>query len=196
MAPGVADGGNQPPALVRGLRHDPHHAPELVLLHEVPQLSPQVRRWHAAMLRRHPQTDVDKLAAKIIRRATATARLVDLLVIQGRHPDAEAASAALRAAGAPAPGADGHHVPNPFTALKHALRQVPGMIGMRFNAFRRGGPVNATLSVAKVASYLVPVVGIPAWAVDQARATRKLGSDAVNFYAVRTGPDSEVGVLL
>jgi hypothetical protein len=92
---------------------------------------------------------------------TDPARLVDLLVIQGRHPDAEAASAALRAAGAPAPGADGHHVwPNPFTALRRALRQAPGMIGMRFNAFRRGGPVNATLSVAKVASYLVPVVGI------------------------------------
>jgi hypothetical protein len=141
MASGVADSGNQPPTLVRGLRHDPHHAPELVLLHTVPQLSPQVRRWHASLLRRHPQTDVDKLTANLIRRATALARwdggvtgssfyfgmppaiaslycrqvmtvlqiaalfgydptdlarLVDLLVIQGRHPDAEAASAALR----------------------------------------------------------------------------------------------------
>jgi hypothetical protein len=71
MASGVSDRGNPPPTLVRGLRHDPHHGPELVLLHAVPQLSPQVRRWHAAMLRRHPQSDVDKLAAKVIRRATA-----------------------------------------------------------------------------------------------------------------------------
>src|SRR5207302_3106178 len=126
---------------------------------------------------------------------TDPARLVDLLVIQGRHPDAEAASVALRALGATA-GGDGHHVLNPFTALRHALRQVPGMVGMRFNAFRRGGPVNGMLSVAKVASYLVPVLGIPAWAIDQARATRKLGNDAVAFYAVRTGPDPEFGVLL
>jgi hypothetical protein len=238
MASGVTDSGNQLPTLVRGLRHDPHHAPELVLLHTVPQLSPQVRRWHASLLRRHPQTDVDKLAAKLIRRATAQARwdggvtgssfyfgmppaiaslycrqvmtvlqiaalhgydptnparLVDLLVIQGRHPDAEAASAALRTAGATAPGV---HLPNPFTSLRHALRHVPGMVGVRFNAFRRGGPVNATLSVAKVASYLVPVLGIPAWAIDQARATRKLGNDAAAFYALRTGPDPASGVLL
>jgi hypothetical protein len=241
MASGVADGGNQPPTLVRGLRHDPHHAPELVLLHTVPQLSPQVRRWHASLLRRHPQIDVDMLTGKLIRRATAQARwdggvtgssfyfgmppaiaslycrqvttvlqiaalfgydptdparLVDLLMIQGRHPDAEAASAALRTAGATGPGADGHHVPNPFTALSHAVRHVPGMVGIRFNAFRRGGPVNATLSVAKVASYLVPVLGIPAWAIDQARATRKLGNDAAAFYAHRTEPDPASGVLL
>jgi hypothetical protein len=70
------------------------------------------------------------------------------------------------------------------------------MVGMRFNAFRRGGPVNATLSAAKVASYLVPVLGIPAWAIDQARATRKLGNDAAAFYALRTEPDPAFGVLL
>jgi hypothetical protein len=241
MASGVSEGRNQPPTLVRGLRHDPHHAPELLLLHAVPQLSPQVGRWHASLLRRHPQTDVDKLSAKLIRRATAQARfdgavsgssfyvgmppaiaslycrqvmtvlqiaalfgydptdparLVDLLVIQGRHPHAEAASAALRTAGATAPGADGHHVPNAFTAMRHALGHVPGMVGMRFNAFRTGGPFNAMLSVAKVASYLVPVLGMPAWAIDQARVTRKLGSDAVAFYAARTGPDPAFGVVL
>ena len=211
---GVSEGGNRPPPLVRGLRHDPHHAPELLLLHAVPRLSPQVRRWHDSLLRRHPESDIDTVTAKLIRRAAAQvlivlqiaalfgydptdpARLVDLLVIQGRHPDAEAASAALRTAGATAPGADGHHVPNPFRAAGHAVRHVPGMIGLRFNAFRRGGPINATLSVAKFASYLVPVLGIPAWAIDQSRATRRLGNDAAAFYALRTGPDPASDVLL
>jgi hypothetical protein len=40
------------------------------------------------------------------------------------------------------------------------------------------------------------VVGIPAWAIDQARATRKLGSGAVAFYALRTDPDPSFGVVL
>jgi hypothetical protein len=53
MASGVADSGNRPPTLVQGLSHDPHHA---------------------SLLRRHLQTDVDKLTAKLIRRATAQAR--------------------------------------------------------------------------------------------------------------------------
>lgn len=57
------------------------------------------------------------------------------------------------------------------------------MIGVKLRTLRREHPIDAVLAVAQWASYLIPVVGIPACAAASARAARKLGGAAVAFYA-------------
>ncbi len=120
-------------------------------------------------------------------------RAAEVLVIQGRHPDLDSAAAALRAAiaaerGQPRPGA--------WTAARGALRQLPGMIGMRLRERRSARPLDRVISTLQLASYLIPVVGIPSGAAASARASKKLGQAAIGYYDHRLPPPGELGFAL
>ena len=66
-------GGDQT-SLLRGLRRDPGHASELILLHVLAQVGPHVSGWREALVRRHPEDSPEQLARLVIRRAAVHAR--------------------------------------------------------------------------------------------------------------------------
>ena len=134
-----------------------------------------------------------RIAALYGREPTDPARAAEMLVFQGRYADVETAAAALRRAGtAASPDHQGFSI---RTTVVRTARQVPQMVGMRVQTVRRGGPWAMMISAATLASYLVPFVGIPAWAASNSRATRQLGKAAVAYYAAHPeppAPDPEV----
>jgi hypothetical protein len=69
------------------------------------------------------------------------------------------------------------------SAVSRAVRQIPSMLGMRLRSLR-SGPLDAVVTLATFASYLVPVVGAPAWTASNGRATRRLAHRAIDFYAL------------
>jgi len=117
------------------------------------------------------------------------ARVAELLVLQGRYPTTAAAAEALQAAGTPPPR--GAHV-GPIKGAWDAIKQVPSMIGLRVRKLRGGGAVNAAVSLAETASYVVPVLSIPAWAVGNARTVRQLGNGAVAMYSAPLPPTPQI----
>ena len=132
----------------------------------------------------HQTVLVLQIAALFGRDPADPARAAELLVLKGRAPSVDAAAAALREAWAPS--ASGARPPL-RQVLTQSLRQLPGMIGLKLRSLRGQRPIDAVVAVGQWASYLLPVVGIPSCAISSARATRKLGADAIAFYANSPG---------
>ena len=101
----------------------------------------------------------------------------EILVIQGRYATLEEAAAALARAGADrgvrSTGAD--------TAVR-AIQQLPAMIGLRVRRVNWRSPIDVVVFGAEIASYLVPVISLPVWAYASARAMRRIGRSAIDFY--------------
>jgi hypothetical protein len=147
-----------------------------------------------AMIYCHQLLLVLRIAALYGREPAHATRAAELLVFQGRYADMETAAAAVRQAGTAAASPD-HHGFSIRTTVLQTARQVPQMVGMRVQKVRRGGPWGMVISAATLASYLVPFVGVPAWAAANGRATRQLGRAAVAYYAAHPeapAPDPEV----
>lgn len=104
-------------------------------------------------------------------------RAAEILVIQDRYPTIENAAAALHAAGGQNPNR-----PTERAALA-IVSQLPSMIGLRVRKFARRSPFDIVITVAEVASYLIPVISLPVWAIANARATRRLGRSAIAYYS-------------
>lgn len=128
----------------------------------------------------HQAVLVLQIAALYGRDPADPARAAELLVLKGRATSVEAAAAALREARAPS--ARGARPPL-RRVLTQSLRQLPGMLGLKLRSLHGQHPIDAVVTVGQWASYLLPVVGIPSCAISSARATRKLGADAIAFYA-------------
>ena len=107
-------------------------------------------------------------------------RVAEVLVIQQRYHSVDEAAAALQRVGSRRThdAAAG----SPWSRMVTALRQVPSMLGMRFRKLR-SGPLDLIVTAATWAAYVVPVVSIPAWAVSNARATRRVAKAAIGFYS-------------
>lgn len=139
-----------------------------------------------AMLYCHQLLLVLRIAALYGREPAHAARAAEMLIFQGRYPDMETAAAALRNAGtAASPDHPGFSI---GTTVAHTVRQLPHMVGMRMQRARAHGPWGMVISAATLASYVVPIVGIPAWAAFNGRATRQLGREAVTYYAAHPEP--------
>lgn len=118
-----------------------------------------------------------RIAAVFGRDPTDPVRAAEILVIQGRYATLEEAAAALARAGADrgvrSTGAD--------TAVR-AIQQLPAMIGLRVRRVNWRSPIDVVVFGAEIASYLVPVISLPVWAYASARAMRRIGRSAIDFY--------------
>jgi hypothetical protein len=119
-----------------------------------------------------------RIAAAYGRDPSDPARAAEVLVVQGRYPTVQDAAAALQKAGA----ADSRHSAPEVHTVLDVVRQMPSMIGLRFRKYRRS-PIDLVIAGAEIASYLVPVVSMPVWTYASARATRRLGHAAIDFYS-------------
>ena len=119
-----------------------------------------------------------RIAAVYGRDPNDPARAAEILVMQGRYPNIDDAAAALRAAGA----SNSHRSATDVSTFVHVVRQLPSIIGLRVRKYRRS-PIDLVIVGAEVASYLVPVVSMPVWTYASARATRRLGHAAIDFYS-------------
>jgi hypothetical protein len=128
----------------------------------------------------HQVVLVLEIAALFDRDPTDPARAAEVLVLKGRAKSIEDATEALRAARSPSAGAAR---PPLRRVLTQSLRQLPAMLGLKLRRLKSGHPIDAIVTVCQWASYLVPVVGMPACAISSARATKKLGADAIAFYS-------------
>jgi hypothetical protein len=106
-------------------------------------------------------------------------RAADILVIQGRYESVSNAAAALRQAGIPHP----ETTRSERRAFFDVVSQLPSMIGLRIRRFSARSPLEIVIVGAEVASYLVPVISLPVWAFASARAMRRLGRAASDFYS-------------
>ena len=130
-----------------------------------------------------------KIAAAYGRDPWQPERAAEVLVIQGRYQSVEDASHALQLAGTPARPSDGGEARRArLAAIFGALGQVPSMIGLRVRKIRAAHPFDIVVMIVEVASYVVPVLSVPVWALANARATRRLGHAAVDFYERRAAP--------
>lgn len=122
----------------------------------------------------------------------SAARAAELLVIQGRYLTIEEAETAIRFAGT---GRDDEMKPAAPEDSRSLFRQALSMIGLRLRDVRR--PIDALIVVVTVLSFVLPGVGMPFWALTNARVTRGRGEEAIRFYA-RRQPVAEgaVGVTL
>jgi hypothetical protein len=64
------------------------------------------------------------------------------------------------------------------------------LIGLQMRKFTTAFDV--LIAVTEVVAFFVPVVSIPVWAVANARATRRLGRAALNFYSEPATADTGV----
>lgn len=113
------------------------------------------------------------------------ARAAEILVLRGRHQDLAAASAALVAAGRRRDPS----LPRtpPLRQLADLLRSLPGKVKEQLGALREKGVLGAAAMALRVATYLVPFLGMPYWAISYARQTRAIGRKSIAFY----GPGSD-----
>jgi hypothetical protein len=117
----------------------------------------------------------------------SAARAAEILVVQGEQPDVTTAAASLQRAGTVSDAAPPRSI---HETVLQAVRQVPSLLGLRVRKLRARGPVDVIVFGVEVASYLIPLVSIPVWALANARATRRLGRAAIAFY---TGPGVTLG---
>jgi hypothetical protein len=105
-------------------------------------------------------------------------RAAEILVIQGRYRSISDAAAVLRQAGRP---------PRQLTpegrAVFDVVSRMPSMIGLRVRKLTARSPFEIVIVAAEVASFLVPVISLPVWAYSSARAMRRLGRAASDFYS-------------
>jgi hypothetical protein len=122
----------------------------------------------------------------------SAARAPELLVIQGRYMTIEEAETAILFAGT---GRDEEVKPAVGEDSRSLFRQALSMIGLRLRNVRR--PVDVLILIVTVLSFVLPGVGIPFWALANARVTRTRGEDAIRFYAKHQPPvESTAGVTL
>jgi hypothetical protein len=122
----------------------------------------------------------------------SAARAPELLVIQGRYLTIEEAETAILFAGT---GRDDEMKPAASEDSRSLFRQALSMIGLRLRNVR--SPIDVLIIIATVLSFVLPGVGIPFWALANARVTRRRGEDAIRFYAKHQPPaESAVGVTL
>jgi hypothetical protein len=105
------------------------------------------------------------------------ARIAEFLVIQGRYGSTAEAADALARLGAPAAG---RRVGRLHRGVA-VIRQLPELIGLTLRRIRN--PLDAIIVAVEILSFFVPVVSIPIWAYANARATRRLGTSAIAYYA-------------
>ena len=121
-----------------------------------------------------------RIAAVYGRDPSDPARAAEVLVVQGRYSTVQDAADALQKAGAVADSR--RSVPEVRTFFE-VVRQLPSIIGLRVRKFTARSPIDIVVAVAEVASFLIPVVSMPVWTYASARATRRLGHAAINFYS-------------
>ncbi len=212
------------------LRRRPTSAPEIAVLHAVPQLAPHVQYWWSKKRRSAAADDPKRTARRVLRRSTSVARrgglitgssfyvgmvpamamlyceqlvvvlrigavygrdpsdpmrAAEILVIQGRYPTLEQAASALDRALGPADARS----PGAGTALR-GVQQLPSMIGLQLRKVNWRNPLDVLVAGAEVASYLVPIISLPVWAYASARAMRRVGRSAIDFYS--GAPDERV----
>ena len=119
-----------------------------------------------------------RIAAAYGRDPSDPARAAEVLVVQGRYSTVQDAADALQKVGA----ADEISFGSEVRTFFDVVRQFPSMIGLRLRQYTRS-PIDLVIAGAEVASYLVPVVSMPVWTYASARATRRLGHAAINFYS-------------
>lgn len=133
-----------------------------------------------------------RIAAIFGRDPRSAARAPELLVIQGRYVTIEEAETAILFAGT---GRNDEMKPAASEDSRSLFRQALSMIGLRLLSVRR--PIDALILIATVLSFVLPVVGMPFWALANARVTRRRGEDAIRFYAKHQPlTESSVGVTL
>jgi hypothetical protein len=129
-----------------------------------------------------------RIAAIYGRDPGASERCAEILVFQGNYPSTSGATAAL---GHAVTGEKSERSSERTTGLAGAVRQVPSMIGLQMRKLKT--PLDVLIAVTEVVAFFVPVVSIPVWAVANARATRRLGQAAINFYS--QPPTADTGVV-
>jgi hypothetical protein len=81
--------------------------------------------------------------------------------------------------------------------LAALVHELPSLIGLQVRKFTSKSPIDMVIAFVEVASFFIPVVSIPVWAVANSRATRKLSRAAVDFYSRRADdPASTYSVVL
>ena len=133
-----------------------------------------------------------RIAAIYGRDPCASERCAEILVFQGKYDSPSAAMAALRQA---VTGEKSERSSQRTAGIAGAVRQVPSMIGLQMRKFK--APLDVLIALTEVAAFFVPVFSIPVWAVANARATRRLGRSAINFYSqLPTGDTGVVAIAL
>ena len=120
-----------------------------------------------------------RIAAAYGRDPSDPARAAEVLVVQGRYSTVQDAADALQKAGA---ADESRRSAAEVRTFFDVVRQFPSMIGLRLRQYTRS-PIDLVIAGAEIASYLVPVVSMPVWTYASARATRRLGHAAINFYS-------------
>ena len=118
-------------------------------------------------------------------------RAAEILVVQGRYATVEKAAEALVNVRTPL----GASAAAPGTALR-VVQQLPSMIGLRLRRVNWRSPIDVLITGAEVASYLVPVISLPVWAYASARAMRRLGHRAIDFYSGSDEERSRIPIVL
>jgi hypothetical protein len=133
-----------------------------------------------AMIYCEQLTVVLRIAAAYGRDPSSPARAAEVLVVQGRYETVVDATEALQKAGAAAPSP---RSAGDVRTVAEALRQLPSMIGLHVRKFTTRSPIDMIITGVEVASFFVPIVSLPVWAIANARATRRLGRAAIDFYS-------------
>jgi hypothetical protein len=120
-----------------------------------------------------------RIAAVYGRDPSSPGRVAEILVVQGRHAGVPQAATALRSMGRQS---SERRLASDTRTVTEALRQLPSMVGLRLRRGSGRSPFDLVVAGAQIASYFVPVVSIPVWAISNARATRRLGRAAIEFY--------------
>lgn len=120
-----------------------------------------------------------RIAAAFGREPADPVRAAEFLYLQGRYPSVEDAASALAAAGQPSDSRDRSHG---LAGAVQIVRQAPSMISLRLSRFRERALLDKVIGAVEIASYFVPVVSMPIWAYANARASRRLGRAAIEFY--------------
>jgi hypothetical protein len=123
----------------------------------------------------------------------APTRAAEILVLQGRYDSVTNATKALRIAGQPA---EQRAMASETRTVAEAARQLPSMIGLQVRKFSHRSPLDVLIALVEVASFVIPIVSIPVWAVANARATRRLGRAAIAFYSRPEAADHGERVVL
>ncbi|HUY86363.1 MAG TPA: DUF2510 domain-containing protein [Acidimicrobiales bacterium] len=123
-----------------------------------------------------------QIAVLFGRNPSSIERSAEFLVFQERYRDVQSASDAL----AQVVSNESRNAIALSGAWKSSLefmRQAPAMIGMRWGRFRSLSPTDKIISIVQLASYVVPFVGMPAWGIADARASRRLAERAHAYYS-------------
>lgn len=124
--------------------------------------------------------------------ASDPVRAAEMLVIRGRCATTSEAVRSLSGAGRPRAVGAGE-LSSSWPSWRHPVASLRVAAGR----LRRTPALDLVLGVMGVASFVVPLIGVPACAYGAARATRRLGVRATEFYAAGpAAPDAEATFTL